>query len=238
LLIESHGYDKILGSLDYWLLLEVGPDVHIAHVFDSQAFRLNDSVTPVVVWDFLNANKQARWSSALSARTIPGQRRSSSPAEFALPGHGKLKLNSIQLLRYHLAVVEPLAERYSAWALAALGCSPATHPLSAAETARVQRALYRLEVFCILCSQRSPCAFTDTDNQVDLLSIFEAWEVEQMLCVYEWVKETVNTVLRRLDTQLSPMLALYGRCVINSQGGKRLKEFTCSPNGIFPRFVS
>lgn len=51
----------------------------------------------------------------------------------------------IQLVRFHHAIVEPLTERYSIWALAALCSAPQDYPLSWTEKVRIQRALYRFQ---------------------------------------------------------------------------------------------
>lgn len=125
----------------------------------------------------------------------------------------------VYIARFHLSIVEPLTERYALWALAALGSSPATHPLSEMEKWRIQRAMYRLETFCNLCSERSPCQMWRAQDRLRILTTFHAWEIEEMLCLHEFARERVSSVFHQVASELLNVLRPYGRHLVDDQGG-------------------
>lgn len=90
---------------------------------------------------------------------------------------------------FHTSVVEPLTGRFTTWALGALSSSsPETAPpLSKTEKARVQRAIYRLHTICNM-------QFSDPVRLLQALGIFYPWEVEEILCIYDFAKERYSSV--------------------------------------------
>jgi hypothetical protein len=115
---------------------------------------------------------------------------------------------------FYASTVTPLAAQFVAWAYANLGSSAAkclaqspgaAENLTRTEKTRLLRAFYRFEVFCRLFGDNQYENFIG----VDVVNIFfadmefEPWEVEEMCCVYTFVKETyeetINDVRWDLD---------------------------------------
>jgi hypothetical protein len=196
----------------------VGSDAHAAYLTGTESFRRSE-ITKPMIWDFLDGYKESRTSIVL-------------PPTIA---NAVVRLEDyVQLARFHLSVVEPLTERYALWALAALGFSPATHPLSETERRRIHRAMYRLETFGNLCSVRSPCQISGALDRVGILSTFDAWEVEEMLCFHEFAKERISSVFHQVALELPNTLKPYGRNLVNDHGGTRSP---LSMAALFPPFL-
>ncbi|KAH8756218.1 hypothetical protein F5883DRAFT_718469 [Diaporthe sp. PMI_573] len=121
--------------------------------------------------------------------------------------------DAIDLLHFHVRVIEPLAERYASWALASLptesGQEQAGHqPLSDTERRRIQRAMYQLQLFCNVCGSKGegrscPNRIEDNIDRLRVLSIFPPWEIEQILCIHEFAVETYSDVFRRVAWDLN-----------------------------------
>ncbi|KAK4143192.1 uncharacterized protein C8A04DRAFT_37728 [Dichotomopilus funicola] len=114
----------------------------------------------------------------------------------------------VQLVRFHHAIVEPLTERYSIWALAALSSAPQDCPLSWTEKVRIQRALYRFQIFCNLCGSRgegrsSPQSLQEPLERLRVLSLFPAWQIEEILCIQEFGKDTYGGIFDRVAWDLN-----------------------------------
>lgn len=92
-----------------------------------------------------------------------------------------------QMASFHLSVVEPLTDRYASWALCALSSSPKAVPLSKTEKARIQRAMYRLQIICNM-------QLWDPARLIDALSSFTPWEAEEILCVHAFATERYSSV--------------------------------------------
>jgi hypothetical protein len=112
-------------------------DAHAAYVSGSNEFQQSRSEPRL--WEFVDAYQRRL------ATYVAGS--SSLAAQLSLE-------ELIQLIRFHCSVIEPLTERYATWALAALSSSPKHYPLSGTERRRIQRALYRMQVFCNVCGSR------------------------------------------------------------------------------------
>ncbi|KAK7708658.1 hypothetical protein SLS63_013464 [Diaporthe eres] len=91
----------------------------------------------------------------------------------------------IHLHHFHTSVIEPLADRYASWALASLPI-PSTNeqtrkqPLSNTERCRIQRAMYRLQIFC------------------------SAWEIEEILCFHRFAEDVHSNVFKQVAWDLNP----------------------------------
>lgn len=144
----------------------------------------------------------------------------------------------VDIARFQASVVGPLAEQYGVWALAFLGSrvdSPQASALSITEMGRVQRALYRLQIFCNVCGHRTTSGDSDIrikasfsseipqDTNVGflksvevlgrtrMLSQFCPWEVEEILCIDEFAQDqyirVFHDVAWDLDTDRNPKFA-------------------------------
>ncbi len=115
------------------------------------------------------------------------------------------------LLKFHLTVIEPLIQSYANWALGNFatetGLSPHHGPLSATEEARIVRALYRFELCCNLFhSRRNPLSQPFTLSSLDLVrlvfSLYEPWEVEQLVCVHAYARDQFDRVFRAIHSDV------------------------------------
>lgn len=117
----------------------------------------------------------------------------------------------IHLAHFHVLVIEPLTERYATWALASLPTSceeeqAGQQPLSDTERRRIQRAMYRLQIFCNLCGREGRSSRHRIEDNVDrlrVLSMFPPWEVEQILCINEFAKDVYTDVFRQVAWDLN-----------------------------------
>lgn len=121
----------------------------------------------------------------------------------------------VRMVRFQRVMVEPLTERYAAWALAALGLSSEEDPLSDTERRRIQRGFYRFQVFCNVCGFRGKGQSAEECiggwESVDclrVLSLFPAWQIEEILCVHAFVKDVYGGVFDQvawdLDEERNP----------------------------------
>lgn len=182
------------------LLTEIGEDgfVDVYAAFKSRPSKIGPRRGPNTnVTDFLASYKQ--WRSSISQKPPP-----------ELCSLGDLRW----MTWFYTSTVKPLAAHFFSWALANLDSVPAKskaqHPgaaegLTRTEKKRLLRALYRFEIFCHLfggaqCESYIGMTvvrifFSDMD--------FQPWEVEEMCCVYTFVKETfqetINDVRWDLD---------------------------------------
>lgn len=126
----------------------------------------------------------------------------------------------IRLHHFHTSIIEPLTDRYATWALAELPI-PLTdeqtrkQPLSNTERCRIQRAMYRLQVFCNVCGSlgqgRSPRERIEKNvDRLRVLSTFPAWEIEEILCFHRFAEEMNGKVFRQVAWDLNPENPKYG----------------------------
>lgn len=120
----------------------------------------------------------------------------------------------IHLHHFHTSIIEPLTDRYVSWALASLPI-PSTNeqtrkqPLSNTERCRIQRAMYRLQVFCNVCSSLrggySSREMIEKDvNRLRVLSIFPAWEIEEILCFHRFAEDMHSSGFVQVAWDLNP----------------------------------
>lgn len=119
----------------------------------------------------------------------------------------------IHLLRFHTSVIEPLTERYASWALASLPSSSTNdqagqQPLGDTERCRIQRAMYRLQIFCNVCGSlgeesSSRERIEDNIDRLRVLSMFPAWEIEEILCLHRFAEDIYRDILRQVAWDLN-----------------------------------
>ena len=164
-------------------------DAHAAYVSGTDAFQMSREES--MLWDFLNDYQQ--------------RRKTTSPAALA----AQLSLEElIEIARFHTSIVEPLTERYAIWALAALSSSPKARPLSEIERRRIQRGMYRLQIFCNVCGSRGEGRsvtnrIEDPVQRSRILSFFPAWQVEEILCVHAFGQDTYGGVFDQVAWDLN-----------------------------------
>ncbi|KAL1859459.1 hypothetical protein Daus18300_009604 [Diaporthe australafricana] len=153
---------------------------------------------------------------------LQGQRAETLPWEFieehearciapAVPAP-QLSLDEIiQMSDFHTSVVEPLTEAYTSWALSSLPLpeekARESHGhLSNTERRRIQRAMYRLQLFCNVCGSAGDSSWERIEGNVDrlrVLSMFSAWEVEEILSVHEFAKDKYSEVFKKVAWDLN-----------------------------------
>jgi len=159
-------------------------DAHAAYFSGTDEFQ--QTRDEPMLWNFLDDFRNRRTTAA--------------PSDLA----AQLALEDlVQLARFHHSLIEPLTERYSIWALAALSSSPQDYPLSGTERRRIQRALYRYQLYCNLCGSRgkgrsSPHRLEDPLDGLWILSLFPAWQIEEILCIHKFGKDTYGGVFDRV----------------------------------------
>lgn len=120
----------------------------------------------------------------------------------------------VHLHHFHTSVIEPLTDRYASWALASLPI-PSTDeetrkkPVSITERCRIQRAMYRLQVFCNVCGslgegRSSRKRIQQNVDRLRVLSIFPAWEIEEILCFHRFAEDIHSKVFIQVAWDLNP----------------------------------
>ncbi|KAI9780361.1 MAG: hypothetical protein M1839_006784 [Geoglossum umbratile] len=115
---------------------------------------------------------------------------------------------AIRMAAFHSTIIKPLARCYVDCTLRNL-FDETNGPLdkgllSKAEETRVLRALYRFQLCCNLfgkgrfdapkCRQRSRHPFDDSDILKLFFCLFEPWEVEEIVCIYAFAKQTLGYI--------------------------------------------
>lgn len=120
----------------------------------------------------------------------------------------------ICIVRFHFSVIEPLTELFAHWALAELPSKPENRAacksasLSDTETRRIQRAFYRMQIFCNICGSRgygrsAPGRIDEKLDRVRVLSMFPAWEAEEIFSVHEFAKDKYTSVFPQIAWDLN-----------------------------------
>lgn len=129
---------------------------------------------------------------------------------------------------FQTLTVQPLATQFSTWALNNLKSAaskatgedriqtestlPKETPISSVwpsgfsrmEQRRILRAFYRFETFCHLFCGREHQTFEHDDIARIFFSQFESWEVEEIHCVYTWIKQRYEEVVAEIKWELDP----------------------------------
>ncbi|KAI9780335.1 MAG: hypothetical protein M1839_006758 [Geoglossum umbratile] len=118
---------------------------------------------------------------------------------------------AIRMAAFHSSIVMPLAYCYVDWAMTnfpkKLKICRDRGPLSKAEETRVLRALYRFQLCCNLfgagCfdearASRTPFEFLGIEILKMFLSLFEPWEVEEMVCIHAFAKKKLKQTFKNI----------------------------------------
>jgi hypothetical protein len=81
-------------------------------------------------------------------------------------------------------------------------------PLSATELRRLHRALYRFQLCCMLSNEGPPDSkssweFDDVEKSHKFLSIFPAWRVEEIGCIYDYMISKYTSLFKDIEADLS-----------------------------------
>lgn len=123
----------------------------------------------------------------------------------------------IHIFRLHDSVIEPLTERYATWALASLPRSKEAEnehqPLSGTERQRIQRAMYRLQMFCHLCSISGGglrYRYHSRINRLRVLFIFDPWEIEEILHIHAFAQDLYSVIYRQVVIEMNERVENIG----------------------------
>lgn len=163
-------------------------DAHAAYLSGTNEFQRTRNEP--MIWDFLHDYEQRRTSITASHLA----------AQLALD-------DLVYLAHFHRSVIEPLTERYATWALAALSSSPETYPLCGIERRRIQRALYRYEIYCNVCGSKgqgrsSRDRIGKPLRCLRVLTRFPAWQIEEILCINNFGKDIYGGIFDRVGWDL------------------------------------
>lgn len=116
---------------------------------------------------------------------------------------------AVQMATFHASTVEPLVERYASWALANIGTAVGPTALSSTERMRIQRAMYRFQIVCDVFGNRLKDDNLSTNRPRHLgclrfLAGYEAWEIEEILCINAFVQEQYEQRLSEVSGDLNP----------------------------------
>ncbi|KAG8161353.1 hypothetical protein KVR01_009617 [Diaporthe batatas] len=119
----------------------------------------------------------------------------------------------ISILRFHASVIEPLTEAFARWALDTLPSKAENEAsksasLSETERCRIQRAFYRMQMFCNVCGsrecgRRAKLGLNTTDRRVRILNMFPAWEVEEILSIHDFAKDYYRILFKQVARDLN-----------------------------------
>lgn len=137
---------------------------------------------------------------------------------------GSMSLADVRWITWnHTSTVRPLAVRFSSWTWTNLKSSVADLELeesseeshtptpgvwlddvSRTESRRILRALYRFQIFCNLFSGKQCQSFTWEEMYLIFFWQFDAWEVEEINCVYQWIEQRYNQVVAEVGWEFHP----------------------------------
>ncbi|KAF2152334.1 hypothetical protein K461DRAFT_268301 [Myriangium duriaei CBS 260.36] len=113
----------------------------------------------------------------------------------------------VYMLEFQLKVIEPLADEFIAWNAANFHAGELTNAISATERGRINRALYRYQICSNLFGAgrrpfKGESEVPAEDLCTYLLILFEPWEIEEILCVYEFVKDFYHGMLNKIHWEI------------------------------------
>ncbi|KAF4337256.1 hypothetical protein FBEOM_8845 [Fusarium beomiforme] len=122
-----------------------------------------------------------------------------------------LEEDIIAIASFHSSVIRGLLEHYSTWARANLEGLSEPQALSRIEERRIIRGLYRFQLFCSLFGAvRGRASFFEdgilkSEERLNLfLDEYEAWEIEEILCINVFVQAKYPSVFETVQWHLHP----------------------------------
>ncbi|KAF5582554.1 hypothetical protein FPANT_8485 [Fusarium pseudoanthophilum] len=118
----------------------------------------------------------------------------------------------IRITSFHASAIRYLMQEYTAWTHANLEGLSEPKGLSSTETRRIARGLYRFQIFCSLFGPASGGDNYFYDDMIlnadrrlqQLLDLYEAWEIEEILCINAFVHAKYRPLLEQVEWDLNP----------------------------------
>lgn len=132
------------------------------------------------------------------------------------------KADIIPIVAFHCTVVMPLVSRFMKWTQGNFEGLSLSGGLSNTELKRILRGFYRYQLFCKIFGLKGrpeqyiqPCVSEDRKLEL-FLGIYEPWETEEVLCVYDFVNYEYDRLLDNtwwdvvlMEARLSPGMRIY-----------------------------
>ncbi|KAJ4138628.1 hypothetical protein NW768_002478 [Fusarium equiseti] len=155
--------------------------VHLAKTFTCRQDRTMDEVhrTMEDIRQFISS-----YHSCISSLTRPNS---------VLPN----KADIISMVAFHLTVVMPLVSRFIEWTQSHFRALSLPDGLSHTEMKRIFRGFYRYQLFCNIFgpNEQTLQPWISADEKLEwFFSIFEPWETEEILCVYQFISDKYQKV--------------------------------------------
>lgn len=123
---------------------------------------------------------------------------------------------AILMVKMYVSTIKPIAERYAVLALANLreqtGDEDQPAPLSKTEKRRIMRALYRFQFSCCCFSgvrredlvKGKSWSYAVTGTASEWMITIEPWEIEEFVCIYDFIKYKYAKALRDVEWDVHP----------------------------------
>ncbi|KAJ4012507.1 hypothetical protein NW752_008205 [Fusarium irregulare] len=132
------------------------------------------------------------------------------------------KADIVSIVAFHCTVVMPLVSRFMKWTQGNFEGLSLSGGLSHTEMKRILRGFYRYQLFCKIFGLKGrpeqyiqPCVSEDAKLQL-FLGMYEPWETEEVLCVYDFVNYEYDRLLDNtwwdvvlMEARLSPGMCIY-----------------------------
>ncbi|KAF5711771.1 hypothetical protein FMUND_8830 [Fusarium mundagurra] len=117
----------------------------------------------------------------------------------------------LSIVAFHSSVIRPLVPHYVSWTRENMELLSSPKEISRTEERRIMRGLYRFQIFSNLFGPARYRGFRhgnsllgEEERLVLFLDGFEAWEVEEMLCINAFMHAKYDSVFREVQWDLHP----------------------------------
>ncbi|RBR21893.1 uncharacterized protein FIESC28_04736 [Fusarium coffeatum] len=131
------------------------------------------------------------------------------------------KADIVSIVAFHCTVVMPLVSRFMEWTQGNFEGLSLSGGLSHTEMKRILRGFYRYQLFCKVFGvkgrpEQHIQPYVSEDEKLELfLGIYEPWETEEVLCVYDFVNDEYDRLLENtwwdvvlIEPRLSPGMSI------------------------------
>ncbi|KAH7229881.1 hypothetical protein BKA60DRAFT_603796 [Fusarium oxysporum] len=117
----------------------------------------------------------------------------------------------LSIAAFHSSVIRPLINHYVSWTHANMESLSSPKEIRRTEERRIMRGLYRFQIFSNLFGPARDVGFRYGDSLLEeeerlglFLDNFEAWEVEEMLCINAFMHAKYHSVFEEVQWDLHP----------------------------------
>jgi len=160
-----------------------------------------------------------------------------------IPNRGDLDEGTLAAIARRQILMNQLSSQFSR---SRLSHNPVTgekeeafEPLSHTEAVRIQRALYRYELFCSVFPPNPMRDHRFLSDPLDaqekahyLLSLYQPWEVEEMTCVHDYLMDVYRQILRDCLRELCKLWAESENMLANHSPFNEMIRDSCTSKGL------